>query len=561
MTSLPLVLLFFVIFAAFPCAGLQITEFCPDTYLPDDVDEYVVLSGVGSLDGVVVSDGEGGFRFPPGATIDGEITIAAHGTDYQTVHGIPPRYEWYDTSPLIEDVIRSGILKLANKEDQLYLYQDKNRLVQFVSWPGEVTAREGQVHFYEGAWDPRVLMLGQSRYGASTCEGVSGTVFAAPDSSFSVFSDCVQGASSRILVNVYEFTSPDMAALLCDARARGVDVEVLLEGGPVGGITPEENAVIFSLNQSGIPVYRMTGEKAAHPPYRFDHAKYMVVDNARVFITSENFKDHGFPFPVARGNRGWGAVLESRELAEYFSGVYYHDSRGAWAEPVSGQDPGVKADPLKRPSYSPEFPPLRFDSAKITGIISPDTSMLISDLIRSAEDRIDIEQAYITDKGPDQKNPFLAEAINASRKGVRVRVLLDSSWFNTEEDTDNNEMVAYINRISREEDLPLEARLADLEGNNLQQVHNKGVIVDKQRVLISSINWNENSPTFNREAGVIIEHPGVGDYFSEVFEDDWNGGRMESGTAEGPDYLKIGIAIAVLSVLVVGFTLRRRQVR
>ena len=559
MKSLPLILLFFLLFTVIPCSGLQITEFCPDTYLPDDLDEYVVLSGEGSLDGVVISDGEGGFRFPLGASIDGEITIAAHGADYQAVHGVPPEYEWYDTSPLIEDVIRSGTLKLANKEDQLYLYQDRNRLVQSVTWPGEVTSREGQVHFYEDGWDPRVLMLGQSRYCAATSDEVAGTVFTAPDSSFSVFSECVREASSRILVNVYEFTSPEMASLLCDARARGVDVEVLLEGGPVGGITPEENAVIFTLNKSGIPVYCMSGEKEAHPPYRFDHAKYMVVDDARVFITSENFKDHGFPDPVTQGNRGWGAVLESRELAEYFSGVYYHDSRGAWVLPISGQDLKMRVDGEERPPYSPEFLPLCFDSAKVTAIISPDTSILIPDLLRGAIDQIDIEQAYITDKAPDQPNPFLAEAINASRRGVRVRVILDSSWFNTEGDADNNEMVAYINRIAREENLPIQARLADLEGNNLLQVHNKGVIVDQRKVLISSINWNENSPTFNREAGVIIEHSGVGAYFSGVFEDDWKAGRMEAGSGGGTDYLKIGLALAVLFVLITVFSLRRRR--
>ena len=157
----------------------------------------------------------------------------------------------------------------------------------------------------------------------------------------------------------------------------------------------------------------------------------MVVDDTRVFITSENFKDHRFPDPVAQGNRGWGAVLESRELAEYFSVVYYHDSRGAWALPISGQDLKTLVDGEERPSFSPEFFPLRFDSAKVAAVLSPDTSTLIPDLLRGAEDQIDIEQAYITDKGPGQPNPFLAEAINASRRGVRVRVILDSSWFNT----------------------------------------------------------------------------------------------------------------------------------
>ena len=39
---------------------------------------------------------------------------------------------------------------------------------------------------------------------------------------------------------------------------------------------------------------------------------------------------------------------------------------------------------------------------------------------------------YIRNETPLTLNPFLAEAVNASRRGVQVRVLLDSSWYDTE---------------------------------------------------------------------------------------------------------------------------------
>jgi phosphatidylserine/phosphatidylglycerophosphate/cardiolipin synthase-like enzyme len=51
--------------------------------------------------------------------------------------------------------------------------------------------------------------------------------------------------------------------------------------------------------------------------------------------------------------------------------------------------------------------------------------------------------------------------------------------------------------------------------------HNKGVIADGQRVLISSINWSNESVSENREAGVIIHHSGVANYFAQVFQWDW----------------------------------------
>ena len=53
-------------------------------------------------------------------------------------------------------------------------------------------------------------------------------------------------------------------------------------------------------------------------------------------------------------------------------------------------------------------------------------------------------------------------------------------------------------------------------------IHNKGMIVDNKSVLISSINWNENSVTRNREAGIIMENEDVAKYYTDVFLYDWN---------------------------------------
>ena len=71
------------------------------------------------------------------------------------------------------------------------------------------------------------------------------------------------------------------------------------------------------------------------------------------------------------------------------------------------------------------------------------------------------------------------------------------------------------------------------------------MIVDDRYVLVSSINWNSNSPNFNREAGVIIDHPGVARYFLDVFEDDWN--SMVKSPGVKTDYLKIVVVASGIS--------------
>jgi phosphatidylserine/phosphatidylglycerophosphate/cardiolipin synthase-like enzyme len=177
-------------------------------------------------------------------------------------------------------------------------------------------------------------------------------------------------------------------------------------------------------------------------------------------------------------------------------------------------------------------------------------------MINSAERSIEIEQAYITNETAYSLNPYLSAAINASRRGVRVRVLLDSYWYNIEDEKDNDEMVALINRIGASEHVPLEARCADLQMNQIIQIHNKGLIVDDSRVLVSSINWNSNSPNFNREAGVIIDHPGVAHYFLDVFEDDWNPTVKSPGIKT--DYLKIAVVAVVLVLLLLIYYRRQR---
>jgi phosphatidylserine/phosphatidylglycerophosphate/cardiolipin synthase-like enzyme len=529
-----------------PATAVQIVEFCPDPYLAGDPDEYIVLSGSGSLDGVLVSDGEGGFRFPQGSEIHGQITIARNSPAFSQTHGYNPEYEWYDYSASVPDVIRSGMFQLANAGDQLQVY-DHGTLIQELVWPRDFYARQGQVHYFENEiWDRRILMLGQSRFEREEFISVDGVAFASPDCSLAIYKDIVGSAEEEIRVNVYEFSSLTMARSLVEASCRGVDVAVLLEGGPVGGISDEEKEAVAELCSAKIPVTLMATGNTAHPPYRFDHAKYLIIDRCRVLVTSENFKSNGFPEEGLSGNRGWGVVLEDEGVARYFSSVYTHDSAGGWCSPAVFSD-GSTEYPNTR-EYRTEFLPYRFEDAKAVPVISPDTSYLISDMITGTEVSLDIQQAYITNQTDGTFNPFLEEAIGAARRGVRVRILLDSYYYNTEGPGDNDEMVRNINRLAATEKLPLEARLADLEAGNLEKIHNKGVIADGKAVLVSSINWNDNSPRFNRETGVIIEHQGVGAYFTRVFEKDWAASEM-SGRPAGPDWFKIRIAILVLFVL------------
>jgi len=528
-------------------AAIRITEFCPDPYQYNDADEYLVLSGCGSLDDITVSDGKGGFRFPAGTAINGSLTIARSGTAFEQTHAKLPDFEWLDYSPQVRNVIPGDTLRMTNAKDTLMLYEN-GLLVQEVTWPDDVKPREGQIHYLENdTWDVRPLMIGQSRLPPAVFSNVSVTTFVSPDSSRDMFSYALNQASDEVILNVYEFSSPFMADLLIAAQERDVDVNIILEGGPVGGISSEENGVIRKMTDGGISVFLMVSKPGTPAPYRYNHAKYVVIDRCATLLTSENFKYSGFPPTGMNGNRGWGVYLEDPALAEYFRTVYMTDSHGKSVISYNGSTGSVETASTVK--HTAEFAPEFFAGATVRPVIAPDTSNQITGLIDSAERSIEIEQAYITNDTSSSLNTYLSAAINASRRGVHVRVLLDSYWFNIEDENDNDEMVDLINRIGMAEHIPLEARSADLALIGVDKIHNKGVIVDDRRVLVSSINWNSVSPNFNREAGVIIDHPGVARYFLAVFEDDWD--LSPETPLITTDYLKIGAAVIVFVILLI----------
>lgn len=100
-------------------AGFLVTEICPDGYAKGDGDEYFVLSGTGSMDGWVITDGEGSVRFPPGSISPGSIVIAREGTAYYTIHGTYPDYEIYSTHPSVPDALFTGRFQMANTKDDI----------------------------------------------------------------------------------------------------------------------------------------------------------------------------------------------------------------------------------------------------------------------------------------------------------------------------------------------------------------------------------------------------------------------------------------------------------
>jgi phosphatidylserine/phosphatidylglycerophosphate/cardiolipin synthase-like enzyme len=409
-------------------------------------------------------------------------------------------------------------------------------------------------------------IIGQSSFG-HTEFAFNGniTVFVSPDSAYSTLKKEIKNASKSIFLNLYEFTNPGLAWEIVNASKKGVKVYLLLEGGPVGGIDKEEVALLNLLSKVGCEVRFMVNSPSElrFCPYPFNHAKYAVVDNESLIIHSANWDLNGIPLNPTFGNREWGATIEDETIARYFSNLFFTDCNPLLLYSVALDESQYLNQTIEHSdifgninntSLSGDYNP-KFLAKEIKGsfslipILSPDNSLKeITQLIRSAKDSILIEQLYFYERIGSEKNSLLEELLEAKERGVKIKVLLnfnpDYSRWGMDTNDQNQATVDFLLENG------IEARLLYTNSTPLTNLHNKAMIVDSEKVLLSSINFNANGLLKNREVGVIIQNGEVSIYFEQVFNYDWGIASGKVGNSLFVKVVAIGIAFLLAGGLI-----------
>jgi phosphatidylserine/phosphatidylglycerophosphate/cardiolipin synthase-like enzyme len=374
----------------------------------------------------------------------------------------------------------------------------------------------------------RIYKIGQSDfpYEDITFNGEIIT-FVSPDSSFNALIKEIQKANDSIFLNVYEFTNLFLCDELLSALRRDVKVNILLEGAPIGGICDEEKFILSKISAYGGNIRFIVNdpENNAYSRYRYNHAKYLIIDNETVIVESCNWGNTGIPREPDFGNREWGIIVKNENIAEYFLNVFYDDWNPNRCDSYSFNDMKFNVDPnffINKKIFG-QISKANFESSKFIGnfsavpVFSPDTSYnAIYEMIESADKCIYIEQLYIYKNWGDKISPFVEQLVNKSKKGLDVRVILN---YNPVYDSTNEKINLTKDYL---EDNDIKVKFLYTNWSYFVNVHNKGIVVDNESVLVSSINWNENSFMSNREAGIIIKNESVASYYAEVFFYDWN---------------------------------------
>ncbi|MCX6032147.1 MAG: phospholipase D-like domain-containing protein [Chloroflexi bacterium] len=376
--------------------------------------------------------------------------------------------------------------------------------------------------------------------------------YASPEATYAVTQRLLAGARRTILIGIYDFTAPYVRDLLVAAVQRGVQVSVMLDLDQRKG-EPELWADLLAQGCVGVPAPSCASAEARYFPSC--HEKVIVIDAAWTLVQSGNYSeasipqnptDGGDPAQFVPGNRDMGLAVHSAPLAAYFTQVLQSDMQLELAA-TGGRGLG---EPLLAAASStlaavrpPQIPPTRFPSRRfrprrpipVQPVLSPDNYMqVIPDLLAAATHTIAIEQQYI--RGAQPAIRTLLGAIRAARTqhpALQVRIVLARPY--GAPDPADADLAALA-----ECDLHFGPHVRYLNPAYFVHCHNKLLLVDGRRVLVSSQNWSDFAVTRNREAGLLVDYAPLAHYYQAIFDLDWATGLADLTAA--PDAAPRGMA-------------------
>ncbi|MDH3364813.1 MAG: phospholipase D-like domain-containing protein [Thermoplasmata archaeon] len=527
-------------------------------------DEYVTICSEADHDvdltGWSLTDGEGWLVFRENAILrrGDRMSISFNSSSYSSAFGRPPDFQ-VDLSGENAMVDVVGSFRLADDGDSIALIDSSGLEVDFVlfgdvesiseTWngPALLAPRQGEVmrripscedtdtaadwhHFREFRYGYTEHLPVTSLVGPGNL-----TAFVSPDCSLDTVLDWIAAASDSIRLCAYEISSSSVFEALVNALDRGVDVHILVEGTPVGGISQKEVAILSGLSVAGAKVTALSGNlREGIVKHVFAmHSKYVVIDSDRLIVLSENFVEDGLPIDRVFGNRGWGIAARDGELARYMKSVFDGDVRQGRPDAIDWESDErfdssivVAREPISSHTEGILLPFVTRLPAEVTLHVSPDCSVAVPFLcdVMEASHEICVEQLQVDLlwstrwSETNALSPLLGKVIDGLRAGGSCRMLLDSSWFNLD---GNGRVASTLTAIASVESLDGTFEMMN-ERSPITVMHNKGMLADGSMALISSNNWAYASFARNRELAAVVRSNEIAEYLLTAFELDWH---------------------------------------
>lgn len=534
--------------------GLLLYEISYNTKIDEkNVDPSVTLINTSSvtidLNKYSITDGEGTITFTK------NLSIVSGGT--VTVTNGANTHKYLSDNPNLYTVGTNGIVvtknfSLATNGDDVYLKDGSGNTIDAVCygnktisdetlWIGEPVSKannsiikRANLNDTDTAedWIPYESM--GLKFDPELKFDATVTPFLFPDDGGVPIFDALEDANETVYIMMYQLSSRNIYAKLIELENKGVDVTVLIDGGSLGWSKKARDLGYMQKLQDAGGEIRLI-DATPYDRYNYVHAKYCIIDMNKTIITSENWTADNCNGSImmdpseiytasGKGNRGWGAIIESPGYATYMKQIFdndysmkYYDVRTLddfiKENNVKPEDPGLMK--YTAPSHSKTFASY---TAKVTPMVSYDTSLdaemyymanakyrLYTEQQSLSSSYYEIDGSLLTTDGP------LKSLVDASKKeGMDVRFIL-STGVSSDDKKDANEIIGLINSNTMVKSATMDK----------PYLHNKGLICDDV-TIVTSVNWTPTSFEKNRESGVIIHSKEVSDYFAAAYERDFD---------------------------------------
>jgi len=254
------------------------------------------------------------------------------------------------------------------------------------------------------------------------------------------------------------------------------------------------------------------------------HIKVAVRDGSAFWLSSGNWQSSNQP-PVTpqqdpslldRYNREWHAIIEDKELAGMMEKYVLHDFQNGdvQSEEVFLPDllmPEVRRRPSLVEAQRQYFP--RFEDDRefdVEPLLTPDNYHdVVMNLIRSAKSELLIQNQTFNAPKPDHaKLKALIDLVIEKQNKDKIPVKIIFRKFMPSSTRANLEALKRMG-----------IKTSSIRVQ--EHCHTKGIVVDRQKVLLGSQNWSNDGVSVNRDASLLFHDTKLAEYFADIFNHDW----------------------------------------
>jgi phosphatidylserine/phosphatidylglycerophosphate/cardiolipin synthase-like enzyme len=398
------------------------------------------------------------------------------------------------------------------------------------------TAEAAPVLSYE-RWEKHPLA--ETRVRSITCH-------VSPDAGLEQLQAFLAETSERLTAAIYDFHSEEVFEALLSAAEAGGELSLIIDPDKKKPDETTEGGFQKRLKtrlKEGFKNWSWAATGGPEPLFLNSyHTKVTVRDGETFWLSSGNWTHTSQPvIPpgpqpqlYSKGNREWHVIVEDKGLSELFEAYILRDIEqarerlsGTEAAPAAREMPDLLvpesffAEPEAMAVQPEPFRPRTFTSANgilVQPLLSPDNYVeKVLSLIEKAERSLYFQYSYI--RLPKEEDRFMELIRLIARKikeGLDVRLIASA----------RNQAAADTEGLAR---MGLTADHFRLQKSKL---HNKGILVDSKKALVSSQNWSRDGVLYNRDAGLIIHDARVARYFEKVFLFDWDNLTRPTGEQE-----------------------------